>query len=74
MNTGILTLTATDTGALFDRRYADVAKRHYNLVNLDKDRGICFREVGLRMIIASVAQAANRQDKGIEVLMSFFNY
>ena len=71
MKTGILTLTATDTGALFDRRYADVAKRHYNLVNLDKDRGICFREVGLRMIIASVAQAANRQDKGIEVLMSF---
>ena len=71
MKTGILTLTATDTGALFDRRYVDVAKRHYNLVNLDKDRGICFREVGLRMIIASVAQAANRQDKGIDVLMSF---
>jgi len=68
---GILTLTATDTGALFDRRYLKVAKRHYNLVNLNKDRGICFREMGLRMVIAVIAQAANRQDKGIEVLISF---
>ena len=71
MGTGILTLTATDTGALFDRRHAAVAKRHYNLVNLNGERGLCFREVGLRMVIGAVAQAANRQDKGIDVLLSF---
>ena len=66
---GVLSMTATDTSALFDRRYARVARRHYGVV-LSSPRTFEFREVAVRAVLAAVATSAARHDKGIEVLLA----
>ena len=65
---GILSFTSTDISCLCDRRYRNVAKRHYG-VNFQKKRDPdTFREIALRTILSAVARSAARQDKGIHVL------
>ena len=43
-SSGVLSLTATDIGVLYDRRYIDNCRRHYNILYLDKKRSNNFRE------------------------------
>ncbi|OCT82981.1 tRNA methyltransferase 1 like S homeolog isoform X2 [Xenopus laevis] len=65
-NLGIVSVTSTDTGSLFAKTL-NVAKRHYgcNIVRTEY-----YKELAARIILASVARAAARCGKGIEVLLS----
>ena len=65
----ILSVTATDTSVLYDRRHIAKAKRHYGVLHLSKKRKRVWREQGARMVIAAIARAAARQDKVIELLL-----
>ena len=67
---GILSFTATDVSALCDRRYRNVAKRHYGVSFMEKRDPDTFRETALRAVLSAVARSAARQDKGIKVLMA----
>ena len=65
---GILSFTSTDISCLCDRRYRNVAKRHYGVSFQKKRDPDTFREIALRTILSAVARSAARQDKGIHVL------
>lgn len=66
----VLSLCSTDMSALLDRRYVSVAKRHYGVTFLSSPRCEAHREVAVRVILAAVAEAACRHDRGIEVLLT----
>ncbi|KAM9296678.1 TRMT1-like protein [Gastrophryne carolinensis] len=65
-NLGIVSVTSTDTGSLYAKT-VHVAKRHYgcNIIRTEY-----FKELAVRVILAAVARAAARCNKGIEVLLS----
>ncbi|KAM4721565.1 TRMT1-like protein [Rhinophrynus dorsalis] len=65
-NLGIVSVTSTDTGSLYAKTL-NVTKRHYgcNIVRTEY-----FRELAARVVLASIARAAARCNKGIEVLLS----
>ena len=65
-NGGLLEFSATDVGVTYGTR-PSVAARHYG-VRLGKKRPPCYRERGVRILLAAVAQAAGRWDRGIEVV------
>ena len=66
----VLSFTATDVSAVYDRRYKHVAKRHYGVDLHDPRNSNTFRETAVRTVLSAVASAAARQDKGIRVLLS----
>ncbi|KAM5135018.1 TRMT1-like protein isoform 2-T2 [Mantella aurantiaca] len=65
-NLGILSVTSTDTGSLYAKT-VHVAKRHYgcNIIRTEY-----FKELAVRIVLAAIARAAARCNKGIEVLLS----
>ncbi|XP_035502580.1 TRMT1-like protein isoform X1 [Scophthalmus maximus] len=65
-NLGIISVTSTDTGSLYAKS-PNVTLRHYgcNLVRTEY-----YRELAARMVVAAVARAAARCNKGIEVLLA----
>ncbi|XP_063282261.1 TRMT1-like protein isoform X2 [Pelobates fuscus] len=65
-NMGIISVTSTDTGSLYAKSL-HVAKRHYgcNIIRTEY-----FKELAARIVICSIARAAARCNKGIEVLLS----
>nr|XP_033815700.1 TRMT1-like protein isoform X2 [Geotrypetes seraphini] len=65
-NLGILSVTSTDTSALYAKNVS-MTQRHYgcNIVRTEY-----FREAGVRIVVAALARAAARSNKGIEVLLS----
>ncbi|XP_048457948.1 TRMT1-like protein [Rhincodon typus] len=65
-NLGIVSVTSTDISTLYCKAL-NVTMRHYgcNIVRTEY-----YKEVAARMVIASVARAAARCNKGIEVLFS----
>uniref|UniRef100_A0A8D2J3Z0 tRNA (guanine(27)-N(2))-dimethyltransferase n=2 Tax=Varanus komodoensis TaxID=61221 RepID=A0A8D2J3Z0_VARKO len=65
-NLGIVSVTSTDISSLYSKAQ-HVAQRHYgcNIVRTEY-----FRELAARMVIAAVARAAARCNKGIEVLLA----
>ncbi|XP_072260128.1 TRMT1-like protein isoform X2 [Pyxicephalus adspersus] len=65
-NLGIVSVTSTDTGSLYAKT-VHVAKRHYgcNIIRTEY-----FKELAVRIVLAAVARAAARCNKGIEVLLS----
>lgn len=65
---GLLEICATDVNVLYGSRPKIVA-RHYN-AKLQPQRPPCYRERGVRLLIAAVAQAAGRQGRGIEPVLS----
>jgi tRNA G26 N,N-dimethylase Trm1 len=65
---GILSFTSTDVSALCDRRYRHVAKRHYGVKLNYKRNSENYHDISLRVILATVAKSAARQDKGIKIL------
>ena len=67
-NGGILSFTSTDVSALCDRRYVNVAKRHYGVHLNGKRNPLTFRDTALRILLSAVAKSAARQDKGIKIL------
>ena len=62
-NGGLIEVCATDVGVLYGAR-PSIAKRHYH-VQLAKKRPPCYRERGVRVLLAAIAQAAGRYDRGI---------
>jgi tRNA (guanine26-N2/guanine27-N2)-dimethyltransferase len=60
---GLLEICATDVGALYGSRPA-VTRRHYHS-RLSEPRPPCYRERGVRLLVAAVAQAAGRHDRGV---------
>jgi len=72
---GVLSLTATDIGVLYDRRYIDNCRRHYNILHLEKKRNSNFREQAVRIILYSIASSAGRvRDAGIKKVLYAFPY
>ena len=65
---GLLDICATDVTALYGGRPA-MATRHYGGY-YQTSRPPCYKERGVRMLLAAVAQAAGRQDRGIRPLYS----
>ncbi|KAM9832066.1 LOW QUALITY PROTEIN: TRMT1-like protein [Neosynchiropus ocellatus] len=65
-NLGIVSVTSTDTGSLYAKS-PNVTLRHYGCRIV---RTEYYRELAARMVVASVARAANRCNKGIEVLLA----
>jgi len=65
---GLLEVCATDLGALYGARPA-VTLRHYG-AKIAHKRPPCYKERGVRLLLAAVAQAAGRQGRGIEAVMS----
>ncbi|XP_077315638.1 tRNA (guanine(27)-N(2))-dimethyltransferase isoform X3 [Lithobates pipiens] len=65
-NLGIVSVTSTDTGSLYAKS-VHVAKRHYgcNIIRTEY-----FKELAVRIVLAAIARAAARCNKGIEVLLS----
>ncbi|XP_073464481.1 TRMT1-like protein isoform X2 [Aquarana catesbeiana] len=65
-NLGIVSVTSTDTGSLYAKT-VHVAKRHYgcNIIRTEY-----FKELAVRIVLAAIARAAARCNKGIEVLLS----
>nr|XP_003223453.1 PREDICTED: TRMT1-like protein isoform X1 [Anolis carolinensis] len=65
-NLGIVSVTSTDISSLYSKAQ-HVAQRHYgsNIVRTEY-----YKELAARMIIAAVARAAARCNKGIEVLLA----
>jgi len=74
-SSGILSLTATDIGVLYDRRYIDNCRRHYNILHLNKKRNYNFREQAVRIILYAIASSAGRvRDAGIKKVLYAFPY
>ncbi|XP_041648195.1 TRMT1-like protein [Cheilinus undulatus] len=65
-NLGIISVTSTDTGSLYAKS-PNVTLRHYGCHIV---RTEYHKELAARMVIATVARAAARCNKGIEVLLS----
>lgn len=63
---GLIEICATDVGVLYGTR-PSIASRRYNAHLADK-RPPCFRERGVRLLFAAIAQAAGRHDRGVEPL------
>jgi tRNA G26 N,N-dimethylase Trm1 len=68
---GLIDVCATDVTALYGGRPA-IVSRHYNGAHLTTHphRPPCFKERGVRLLLAAVAQAAGRHDRGIKPLYS----
>merc|ERR1712012_495239 len=72
---GVLSLTATDIGVLYDRRYVNNCRRHYNILHLDKKRNNNFREQAVRIVLYAIASSAGRvRDAGIKRVLYAFPY
>ncbi|KAM9762923.1 TRMT1-like protein isoform 2-T2 [Menidia menidia] len=65
-NLGIISVTSTDTGSLYAKS-PNVTLRHYGCHMV---RTEYYRELAARMVVATVARAAARCNKGIEVLLA----
>ncbi|XP_027019175.2 TRMT1-like protein isoform X2 [Tachysurus fulvidraco] len=65
-NLGIVSVTSTDTGSLYSKSL-NVTLRHYGCQIV---RTEYYRELAARMVVASLARAAARCNKGIEVLLA----
>ncbi|XP_028312593.1 TRMT1-like protein isoform X3 [Gouania willdenowi] len=65
-NLGIISVTSTDTSSLFAKS-PNVTLRHYGCHIV---RTEYYKELAARMVVAAVARAAARCNKGIEVLMA----
>ncbi|XP_046908001.1 TRMT1-like protein isoform X1 [Hypomesus transpacificus] len=65
-NLGIISVTSTDTGSLYSKSL-NVTQRHYGCQIV---RTEYYRELAARMVLATVARAAARCNKGIEVLLA----
>ncbi|RVE73749.1 hypothetical protein OJAV_G00034330 [Oryzias javanicus] len=65
-NLGIISVTSTDTGSLY-AKCPNVTQRHYSCHIV---RTEYYKELAARMVVASVARAAARCTKGIEVLLA----
>uniref|UniRef100_A0A3B4XWQ4 tRNA (guanine(26)-N(2))-dimethyltransferase n=1 Tax=Seriola lalandi dorsalis TaxID=1841481 RepID=A0A3B4XWQ4_SERLL len=65
-NLGIISVTSTDTGSLYSKS-PNVTLRHYGCHIV---RTEYYKELAARMVIATVARAAARCNKGIEVLLA----
>ncbi|KAM6921954.1 TRMT1-like protein [Xenentodon cancila] len=65
-NLGIISVTSTDTGSLYAKS-PNVTLRHYSCSIV---RTEYYKELAARMVVASVARAAARCNKGIEVLLA----
>lgn len=65
-NLGIISVTSTDTGSLYAKS-PNVTLRHYGATIV---RTEYYKELAARMVLASVARAAARCNKGMEVLLS----
>uniref|UniRef100_A0A8B9JRM2 tRNA (guanine(26)-N(2))-dimethyltransferase n=1 Tax=Astyanax mexicanus TaxID=7994 RepID=A0A8B9JRM2_ASTMX len=65
-NLGIVSVTSTDTGSLYSKSL-NVTLRHYGCQIV---RTEYYRELAARMVVASIARAAARCNKGIEVLLA----
>ncbi|XP_054835654.1 TRMT1-like protein isoform X2 [Eublepharis macularius] len=65
-NLGIVSVTSTDISSLYSKAQ-HVAQRHYgcNIVRTEY-----YKELAVRMVVAAVARAAARCNKGIEVLFA----
>ncbi|XP_007434574.1 TRMT1-like protein isoform X2 [Python bivittatus] len=65
-NLGIISVTSTDISSLYSKAQ-HVAQRHYgcNLIRTEY-----YKELAARMVVAAVARAAARCNKGIEVLFA----
>uniref|UniRef100_A0A8K9X4X1 tRNA (guanine(27)-N(2))-dimethyltransferase n=1 Tax=Oncorhynchus mykiss TaxID=8022 RepID=A0A8K9X4X1_ONCMY len=65
-NLGIISVTSTDTGSLYSKSL-NVTMRHYgsNIVRTEY-----YKELAARMVLVTVARAAARCNKGIEVLLA----
>ncbi|KAM6456554.1 TRMT1-like protein isoform 2-T2 [Liasis olivaceus] len=65
-NLGIVSVTSTDISSLYSKAQ-HVAQRHYgcNLIRTEY-----YKELAARMVVAAVARAAARCNKGIEVLFA----
>ena len=72
---GVLSLTATDIGVLYDRRYTNNCRRHYNILHLEKKRSNNFREQAVRIVLYAIASSAGRvRDAGIKKVLYAFPY
>ena len=72
---GVLSLTATDIGVLYDRRYINNCRRHYNILHLEKKRSNNFREQAVRIVLHAIASSAGRvRDAGIKKVFYAFPY
>uniref|UniRef100_A0A8C8DRG7 tRNA (guanine(26)-N(2))-dimethyltransferase n=1 Tax=Oryzias sinensis TaxID=183150 RepID=A0A8C8DRG7_9TELE len=65
-NMGIISVTSTDTGSLYAKS-PNVTQRHYSCHIV---RTEYYKELAARMVLASVARAAARCNKGMEVLLA----
>ncbi|KAG7217540.1 hypothetical protein INR49_021395 [Caranx melampygus] len=65
-NLGIVSVTSTDTGSLYAKS-PNVTLRHYGCHIV---RTEYYKELAARMVVATVARAAARCNKGIEVLLA----
>ncbi|MBN3302328.1 TRM1L protein, partial [Amia calva] len=65
-NLGIVSVTSTDTGSLYSKAL-NMTLRHYGCHIV---RTEYYKELAARMVLASVARAAARCNKGIEVLLA----
>ncbi|XP_024134705.1 TRMT1-like protein [Oryzias melastigma] len=65
-NLGIISVTSTDTASLY-AKYPNVTQRYYSCHIV---RTEYYKELAARMVVASVARAAARCSKGIEVLLA----
>ncbi|KAM4629057.1 TRMT1-like protein [Polymixia lowei] len=65
-NLGIISVTSTDTGSLYAKS-PNVTQRHYGCHIV---RTEYYKELAARMLVATVARAAARCNKGIEVLLA----
>ncbi|XP_056620196.1 TRMT1-like protein isoform X2 [Triplophysa dalaica] len=65
-NLGIVSVTSTDTGSLYSKSL-NVTLRHYGCQIV---RTEYYKELAARMVLAAVARAAARCNKGIEVLLA----
>uniref|UniRef100_A0A3Q3FLZ4 tRNA (guanine(26)-N(2))-dimethyltransferase n=1 Tax=Kryptolebias marmoratus TaxID=37003 RepID=A0A3Q3FLZ4_KRYMA len=65
-NLGIISVTSTDTSSLYAKS-PNVTLRHYGCSIV---RTEYYKELAARMVVASVARAAARCNKGIEVLLA----
>uniref|UniRef100_A0A3B5LJ99 tRNA (guanine(26)-N(2))-dimethyltransferase n=1 Tax=Xiphophorus couchianus TaxID=32473 RepID=A0A3B5LJ99_9TELE len=65
-NLGIISVTSTDTGSLYAKS-PNVTLRHYGCHIV---RTEYYKELAARMVVATVARAAARCNKGIEVLLA----
>ncbi|XP_029001659.1 TRMT1-like protein isoform X2 [Betta splendens] len=65
-NLGIISVTSTDTGSLYAKS-PNVTLRHYGCHIV---RTEYYKELAARMLVATVARAAARCNKGIEVLLA----